>query len=175
MISALGKTKAGWGDMRCWAWVGGMRAVSFRVVRTGLSDKETFQRDPNKCGEEVKEIFSRKVLKAKGTQYASVLGPNPGKQGWLNRERRTRVVGEGDTIARKAISAIWVYSLWDRKSLEYVYIKALYLCLLYILSVSQNIFFKVVIWYRYCNVNYFIQFIISMVRGAQGNSRAPWR
>jgi len=88
-----------------------MRAVSFRVVRTGLSDKETFQRDPNKCGEEVKEIFSRKVLKAKGTQYASVLGPNPGKQGWLNRERRTRVVGEGDTIARKAISAIWVYSL----------------------------------------------------------------
>ena len=141
MISALGKTKPGWGDMRCWAWVGGVWAVSFRVVRTGLSDKETFQRDPNKCGEEVKELFRRKVLKAKGTQYASVLGPNPGKQGWLNRERRTRVVGEGDTIAQKATSAIWVYSLWDRKSLEYVLYKSSILVpFVYSFSISKCFF-----------------------------------
>lgn len=161
--------------MRCWAWVGGVRAVSFRVVKTGLSDKETFQRDPKKWGEEVKERFRREVLKAKGREYASVLGPNPGKQGWLNRERSTRI-GERGTIARKATSAIWVYSLRDRKSLEYVLYKSSILWAFCIFFQYLKMFFlKVVIWYRYCNLNYFIRFIISMLRGAQGNLRAPWR
>lgn len=89
----------------------GGRAVSFRAVRTGLSDKETLQRDLKKWGEGVKEIFrTRRVLKAKGAQYASVLGPNPGKQGWLNRERRTTMEGDGETTW-KATSVIWAYSL----------------------------------------------------------------
>lgn len=59
-----------------------MRVVSFRAFKTGRSDKETLQRDLKKWGEGVKEIFrTRRVLKAKGPQYASVLGPNLGKRG----------------------------------------------------------------------------------------------
>ena len=88
-----------------------MRVVSFRAFKTGGSDKETLQRDLKTWGEGVKEIFrTRRVLKAKGAQFASVLGPNPGKQGWLNRERRTTVEGGGETTW-KATLAIWAYSL----------------------------------------------------------------
>lgn len=84
-------------------------------------------------------------MKAK-EEYASVLGPNPGKQGWLNRERSTRTVGEGGTIARKTTSAIWVYSLRDRKSLEYVLYKSSILWAFYIFFQYLKMFFlKVVI------------------------------
>lgn len=163
--------------MRYWVWRWAERAVSFRVVRKGLSDKETFQRGLKKSGEGVQQIFRRRVLKVKGTLCDHVLGPNQGSSsGWVERGR-TRTVGSAESVSRTAgrprrefgfilcgLRSLW--SMFCRKALFFV-------PFVYAFNISKC--FKRQMLSDADIAMWIIWFTMSVIRGTWDNLRAPWR
>ena len=142
MISALGKTKAGWGDMRCWAWVRGVWAVSFRVVRLSFLIRRHFRETQTNVGKKLKSYLGGKSWRQREHSmpvFWALIQASRG--GWI--ERGGPEWWERETPSHRRPHQQFGFILCETGNLWSMFcIKALYLCLLYILSVSQNVFLK---------------------------------
>lgn len=145
----------------------------------GLSDMKTFQRDPKKLGEGVKQIFRSRVLKAKRASSTNAVRLTQGHRcAWVEREEESGgQVGTAFHIRLQGqCQEFEFYSLWDRKSSEDIVETSFSLCHLYIPSTSHSKLKnrKVI---SDTNIAMYIDLLhlFSIIREAHGTLRALWR